>query len=352
MTAQGPLGITIGDAAGVGPELILMHGAELAAEGPVVAYGSPEVLAAARESLRMAGGFTAVRPIARPEEAVDLGPGVLGVIDVTDASDEWPALRLPSLRPYPWGQAVPAFGALQYRALCRAVDDAGTGSLCGILTAPWHKARLADAGLPATGHTEVLQERAGVDRVVMMLAGDVLRVALVTIHIPLSEVASAIDAASIVETLAVIDADLRARFGLDAPRIAVCALNPHAGEGGVMGAEDDAVIRPAVEAARARGIDATGPHPADTLFPRVVAGKERADAVLAMYHDQGLVPLKTVHFGASANITLGLPFVRTSVDHGTAYDIAGTGRVDAGSFLYAGRLARRMAAAAPQGLHR
>lgn len=340
-----PLAITIGDAAGVGPELVLTAGRALADEGPVVAYGSATVL---QEALRALGPiysadrrFVAVRRIDFPSEALLIERDVLPVIECPIE------LPLPELSPYPWGRACPAFGALQYAALVRAIDDALAGQVDAILTAPWHKALLAEAGLPPTGHTEVLHERAAEGEVVMMLAGDVLRVGLATIHLPLREVPDALTVDGIVETGRIMARGLRDLYGIKEPRIAFCGLNPHAGESGVLGAEDAAIVAPAIDRLRAKGIDACGPHPADTLFPRVTAGLFHADAVVAMYHDQGLVPLKTVHFAESANITLGLPFVRTSVDHGTAYDIAGHGAVGAGSFLYAGRLARKLAEGQP-----
>ncbi len=331
-----PLGITIGDAAGVGPELILRQAGQL--EHPFVVYGSATVMRAARESLVASGvpvAFTGVESIEAPGAVADFPSEVLHVVDV--------ATSISVASPYPWGKAVAEFGALQHAALVRAIEDAMSGAICGIFTAPWHKARLADAGLPPTGHTEVLQERCGAEEAVMLLAGDQLRVALATIHVPLREVADRLTTASIVRTGRILAEGLKERYGFRSPRIALCGLNPHAGEDGVLGNEDAEIVAPAVAELRAAGIDAFGPVPADTLFPRVVAGKMHADAVLAMYHDQGLGPLKTVHFGESANITLGLPFVRTSVDHGTAYDIAGQGIADAGSFLYAAKLALAMA---------
>lgn len=331
-----PLGITIGDAAGIGPELILREAHNIG-DHPIVVYGSASVLRAAMRHLQGIGvplGFTSIATVENADDTQHLSNGVLGVIDVG------PALSVPD--PYPWGEAVPAFGALQHAALLRAIDDAMHGTICGIFTAPWHKARLADAGLPATGHTEVLQDCSGAEEAVMLLAGDQLRVALATIHVPLRHVADRLSTASIIRTGRILAEGLRLRYGFEHPRIALCGLNPHAGEDGVLGSEDAEIVAPAVAGLRAAGIDAFGPVPADTLFPRVVAGKMRADAILAMYHDQGLGPLKTVHFGESANITLGLAFVRTSVDHGTAYDIAGKGEADTGSFLYAAKLAVTM----------
>ncbi|MGF2530367.1 4-hydroxythreonine-4-phosphate dehydrogenase PdxA, partial [Ralstonia pseudosolanacearum] len=219
-------------------------------------------------------------------------------------------------------------------------DAAGMARYDAMVTAPVQKSTINDVGVPFTGHTEYLAERSRTPRVVMMLAGPqpahgnaMLRVALATTHLPLREVPDAITPAVLDETLDIVQRDLRARFGMAAPRILVTGLNPHAGEAGHLGREEIEVIEPAVVRARARGIDARGPYPADTLFqPRLLAD---ADCVLAMYHDQGLAPLKYGTFGHGVNITLGLPFVRTSVDHGTALDLAGTGRAEAGSLLEA-----------------
>jgi len=336
---DGLVGVTIGDAAGVGPELVLGC---TRADG-VVVYGRVDLLRAAAVDLRRRG-LAAPDPdriiaVETAAEARAAAPSQLPVIDVdVDVHD---ALAADA---YPWGQAVACFGAVQHAALVQAIDDAMAGAIDAICTAPWHKHRLADAGLPPTGHTEVLEARTGADRAVMVLAGDVLRVGLATAHLPLREVADRLTTAGIVETATAMHAGLRDLWGIEAPRLAICGLNPHAGEGGVLGHEDASIVAPAVEALVASGIDASGPWPADTIFPRVVAGRARYDGVIAMYHDQGLGPLKTAHFGEAANITLGLPIVRTSVDHGTAYDIAGTGAVDRSSFVYALQLARSFVA--------
>ncbi|MCB9521564.1 MAG: 4-hydroxythreonine-4-phosphate dehydrogenase PdxA [Myxococcales bacterium] len=338
-----PLGLTVGDAAGVGPELLLAASRELRAAGPVVVFGAKNILEAALESLRTVYDEPAlVRRVAgvrTPAEAADLDPRDLAVIEVdSDTSD---AL---GDAPYPWGRAVPAFGALQHASLLAAIAAASSGEVEAIVTPPWHKARLADAGLPASGHTEVLQDRTHSPSAVMLLAGDVLRVALVTTHLAVRDIAGALTVERIVDVGRVVHAGLRRDFGFASPRVLVCALNPHAGERGTYGDEDDRIVAPAVAALQAEGIDAAGPLPADTLFPLVARGRLRADAVIAMYHDQGLGPLKTLHFDQAANITLGLPFIRTSVDHGTAYDIAGRGVVNPGSFQYAARLAKELAA--------
>jgi 4-hydroxythreonine-4-phosphate dehydrogenase len=210
-----------------------------------------------------------------------------------------------------------------------------------MVTAPVQKSVINEAGFPFTGHTEYLAERTGTPRVVMMLATTGLRVALATTHLPLREVADAITAPLLEEVIRIIHHDLKRYFGLHHPRILVSGLNPHAGEGGHLGREEIETITPALEKLRREGIDLTGPLPADTLFtPKHLAN---ADIVLAMYHDQGLPVLKHLGFGQAANITLGLPMIRTSVDHGTALDLAGSGKIDTGSLDTALRVALEMA---------
>lgn len=198
-----------------------------------------------------------------------------------------------------------------------------------MVTAPVHKGIINDAGIAFSGHTEFLAERTGAPLPVMMLAAKDLRVALATTHIPLASVPAAINRDRLTQILAILDSDLKQRFGIRAPRILVCGLNPHAGEGGHLGREEIDIIEPCLRALRERGCDVAGPLPADTLF--TPARLKGADAVLAMYHDQGLPVLKYAGFGHAVNVTLGLPIIRTSVDHGTALDLAGTGRASAGS---------------------
>ena len=247
-------------------------------------------------------------------------------------------------RPRVPGQLDPANGRYVLRLLERAVDGCLAGEFAAMVTAPVQKSVLNDAGIAFTGHTEFLAQRAKADHVVMMLIGGGLRVALATTHLPLSEVPRAITRQGLRKTLTVIDRDLRRRFGLSKPRILVAGLNPHGGESGYLGSEDLDVIAPAVAEAAAAGIAASGPIPADTLF--VPERLRHADCVLAMYHDQGLPVLKYASFGRGVNVTLGLPFVRTSVDHGTALDLAGTGRAEPGSLIEAVRLAIDLASAA------
>jgi 4-hydroxythreonine-4-phosphate dehydrogenase len=218
-------------------------------------------------------------------------------------------------------------------ALKRATEGCLNGEFAAMVTAPVNKAVISDSGVPFSGHTEYLAELTGTDQVVMLLAAGKLRVALATTHIPLSAVPAAITQSLLVEVLRVMHADLRAKFGITSPKISVLGLNPHAGEGGHLGTEDRDVITPAIAQAQSEGITATGPWPADTAFNQRLS--EQTDAYLAMYHDQGLPVLKYAGFGAAVNITLGLPIVRTSVDHGTAFDLAGTGKADSSSFFAA-----------------
>jgi 4-hydroxythreonine-4-phosphate dehydrogenase len=227
------------------------------------------------------------------------------------------------------------------QVLDRAIRGCLSGEFDAMVTAPVHKGVLNDAGIAFTGHTEYLAAKARAPHVVMMLVGGGLRVALATTHLPLAEVPRAITRQGLVATLRVVHADLRKRFGIRRPRILVAGLNPHGGESGHLGTEEQETIAPAIAQARRLGIAAEGPIPADTLF--VPARLKRADCVLALYHDQGLPVLKYASFGRGVNVTLGLPFVRTSVDHGTALDIAGQGRADPGSLLEALKLARKLA---------
>ena len=222
----------------------------------------------------------------------------------------------------------------------RAVEDARAGRIDAIATAPINKEAFAAAGLPWPGHTELLAHLTGARRVAMMFYADALRVVLATVHVPLRKVPETLTQARLEDTIELSAAELP-RFGLPAPRLAVAGLNPHAGEHGLLGAEEDDVMTPAIAACAARGIDVRGPFPADTLFNRAMKGE--FDAVIACYHDQGLIPVKLVAFGRAVNVTLGLPIIRTSVDHGTAFDIAGRGIADPSSLIEAVRLAARLA---------
>ncbi len=241
------------------------------------------------------------------------------------------------------GKLNPANSRYVLAVLERAVDGCLSGEYDAMVTAPVHKGVINDAGISFTGHTEYLAARAGNSHVVMMLVGGGLRVALATTHLALKEVPSAITRAGLVATLRVIHADLSKRFGIRRPRILVAGLNPHSGESGHFGSEEREVIEPALLEAKKLGISVQGPIPADTLF--VPSRLQGADCALAMYHDQGLPVLKYASFGAGVNVTLGLPFVRTSVDHGTALEIAGKGKADPGSLLEAVKLAIKLASA-------
>ena len=252
--------------------------------------------------------------------------------------------HLPLVRPSVPGRLDAANGPYVVAVLERALRGCLAGEFDAMVTAPVQKSTLNDAGIAFSGHTEFLAERSGSKQVVMMLVGGGLRVALATTHLPLAEVPRNITREKLQQILRVLDADLRRRFGIARPRILVAGLNPHAGESGYLGREEAEVIAPAIGDAVRAGIDASGPVPADTLFvPERLAA---ADCVLAMYHDQGLPVLKYASFGRGVNVTLGLPFVRTSVDHGTALDLAGKGRADAGSMIEAVKLAIELASAA------
>jgi 4-hydroxythreonine-4-phosphate dehydrogenase len=233
-----------------------------------------------------------------------------------------------------------AAGRTAYDVIVRAVADAQRGVVQAIATAPVNKEAFRLAGLQWTGHTDLLAHLTGSSHVAMMFYSDTLRVVLATVHIPLAEVPRALTQASLDATIALTARELP-RFGIARPRIAVAGLNPHAGEHGLFGTEEDTAIRPAIEACRARGIDVSGPYPGDTVFVRAVRGE--FDVVIACYHDQGLIPVKLVAFGQAVNVTLGLPIIRTSVDHGTAFDIAGKGMADPESMVAAVLLAARLA---------
>jgi 4-hydroxythreonine-4-phosphate dehydrogenase len=231
-------------------------------------------------------------------------------------------------------------GRAAYDLIVRAVGDARRGVVDAVATAPVNKEAFRLAGLRWAGHTDLLAHLTGAEHVAMMFHSDALRVVLATVHIPLADVPRALTRRSLESTIALTARELP-RFGVAAPRIGVAGLNPHAGEHGLFGTEEQLVIEPAVFACRRQGIDVTGPFPADTIFLRAVRGA--FDVVIACYHDQGLIPVKLAAFGEAVNVTLGLPIIRTSVDHGTAFDIAGRGIADPGSMIAAVRLAARLA---------
>ncbi len=275
---------------------------------------------------------------------IELAEYLPGAERLASASGRLDVLDIPLAAPCVAGRLDTANARHVLDILDRATDGVTKGEFDAMVTAPVQKSVINDAGVPFTGHTEYLAARTGAAHPVMLLAADTLRVALATTHLPLRAVSDAITASLLDTTLAIIASDVRRLWGISRPRIAVCGLNPHAGEGGHLGTEDRDVIAPAVQRARAAGMMVDGPIPADTVFvPRALSNY---DVVLAMFHDQGLPVLKHAGFGHAVNVTLGLPIIRTSVDHGTALDLAGTGRADAGSLVVATRLALDFAARA------
>ena len=325
MPAPRPIALTPGEPAGIGPDLTLL----LARSGqavPVIAIASADLL------------DSRARTLGLDIELIDVVPG------------QWPTEPAPAGALYVWdtplsapvqaGLLNPANADYVLQTLKRACDGCLQQAFAAMVTAPVHKGVINEAGIAFSGHTEFLAERTGTEQVVMMLGTVGLRVALVTTHLPLKDVPGAITRDRLLRVMRILHADLRSKFGIAEPRILVCGLNPHAGEGGHLGREEIEVIEPALNELRAEGLVLIGPLPADTLFtPKHL---QQADAVLAMYHDQGLPVLKYKGFGAALNVTLGLPIIRTSVDHGTALDLAGTGKIDTGSLDVALRTAIEM----------
>ncbi|RBI82935.1 4-hydroxythreonine-4-phosphate dehydrogenase PdxA [Rhodosalinus halophilus] len=315
-----PVAVTCGEPAGIGPELAAKAWAALGADLPFFLIGDPRHLP----------GGTPVAEIAAPEEAAEASARALPVLP-----HPFPAPATPGRPDARNAQEVVA-------TIARAVDLVQSGTARAVCTLPIHKQALAEgAGFAFPGHTEYLAALAGVAHVVMMLVSPRLRVVPATIHIPLAEVPGALTQPHLERVLRITHDGLRDRFGLDRPRIAVAGLNPHAGEGGRMGREEIEIIAPVLERLRAAGMELRGPLSADTMFH--AAARETYDAAVAMYHDQALIPVKTLDFDRGVNLTLGLPFVRTSPDHGTAFDIAGTGRANPASTLEALRLAAQLA---------
>lgn len=320
------IAVTSGEPAGIGPELCLRL-TECPGHTRLVVLGDRDLLAERASTLGLAIRLREYQP----DNAAEAG-----VLEV---------LHLPLAAPSVAGKLDAANGAYVLALLDRALAGCQCGEFAAMVTAPVHKGVINEAGVHFTGHTEYLAERTGTPLVVMMLAGNTergpLRVALVTTHLPLKDVAAAVTAEVLEKTVRILHADLRRKYGLSQPRILVAGLNPHAGEGGYLGREEIEVITPVLEKLRAEGMLLSGPHPADTMFtPPVLA---QGDAVLAMFHDQGLTALKYATFGHGINVTLGLPIIRTSVDHGTALELAGSGRADPGSLFEAVAEATRMA---------
>jgi 4-hydroxythreonine-4-phosphate dehydrogenase len=324
-SAPGRVYLTPGEPAGIGPDLALMV-ARRRLPAELVAVADPDLLRERARVLKLKVRLEELRPGTRPRPH---RPGHLWVHPVKLRA----SARAGRLDP------VNASYVLDTLRDAARLSEGGRGA--ALVTGPVHKGVINDAGIAFTGHTEFLAELTGIATPVMMLVAGRLRVALATTHLALRDVPAAISAPRIKAVLRVLGSDLRGRFGIARPRILVCGLNPHAGEGGHLGREEIDAIEPALAELRAEGLDLTGPLPADTLFtPKALA---RADAVLAMYHDQGLPVLKYAGFGTAVNVTLGLPIIRTSVDHGTAVDLAGTGRAEPGSLLAAIAMAAALA---------
>ncbi|CNC08241.1 4-hydroxythreonine-4-phosphate dehydrogenase PdxA [Yersinia enterocolitica] len=316
--------ITPGEPAGVGPDLVIALAQQ---DWPVelVVCADPALLLARASQLNLP---LQLREYQQDKPALAQLAGTLTILSVKIATEVIP------------GQLDVKNSHYVVETLAKACDGAISGEFAALVTGPVQKSIINDAGIPFIGHTEFFADRSHCSRVVMMLATEELRVALATTHLPLLAVPGAITQASLHEVISILDNDLKTKFGISQPQIYVCGLNPHAGEGGHMGHEEIDTIIPALDALRQQGINLIGPLPADTLFqPKYL---QHADAVLAMYHDQGLPVLKYQGFGRAVNITLGLPFIRTSVDHGTALELAATGTADVGSFITALNLAIKM----------
>ncbi len=319
-----PLALTMGDPAGIGAEIALGAWASGRVAQPFFMIGDPDRLA----PLAASAGVP-LTAIAGPEAAPGVFAGALPVLPLA-----LPAAAVP-------GRPDPANAPAVVAAIDRAVALVQAGAAAAVVTNPINKKALKDgAGFAFPGHTEYLAHLGGAPRPVMMLVSPELRVVPVTIHIPLAEVPGALTAAVIEETARIVAQALTRDFGIARPRLAVAGLNPHAGEQGAMGREEIEVIAPALERLRAEGLEIAGPLPADTMFH--APARARYDVALTMYHDQGLIPLKALDFARGVNVTLGLPFIRTSPDHGTAYDIAGSGRADPTSLIEALNLAAKM----------
>lgn len=318
------IALTSGEPAGIGPDLCLQL-AQYAHPCELIAVGDPAIFEQRAQALGLTTLTLQEYDPTRPVNSHT--PGQLTVLPVTAAT------------PVKCGHLDPRNSVYVLKTIRLATEGCLRGEFAAMVTAPVHKGVINDAGLPFSGHTEFIAEITG-GTPVMMLATPGLRVALATTHLPLAKVSAAITPSSLTDVLRLLDHDLKQRFGIAKPRILVCGLNPHAGEGGHLGREEIEIIEPTLEALRCEGLQLYGPLPADTLFtPKYL---DHADAVLAMYHDQGLPVLKYKGFGQAVNVTLGLPIVRTSVDHGTALELAGTGQANLGSLKFAVQTAMDM----------
>jgi 4-hydroxythreonine-4-phosphate dehydrogenase len=323
----------MGDPTGIGPELLikaLLDGAFERLRQPLLVVGDAQVLLRAGQIFQCQGVLNATG-----DESVSL--------DFAGRRLQVQSLSQLDADSLHYGRPDNACGRAMADYVEWAVARCLDGSAAGMVTGPINKAAINAAGCHFPGHTELLAQRCGVEKVVMMLAGEKLKVCLVTTHLAYRDVPQALSSAEILATIRITDHAFRNQFGLEKPRLAVLSLNPHGGENGMFGDEEARLIVPAIMQAQAAGIAADGPHSADSLFHFAANGSH--DAVICMYHDQGLIPLKLLHFDDGVNVTLGLPIVRTSVDHGTAYDLAGTGRASSASLLAAIKLAEQMTGA-------
>lgn len=324
------IAITMGDPCGVGPEIIVkaLKNRELREICNCFVIGDVTAL---KRAMEVCGSALNVREISSPEEAISVDSATIPLLALS-------RLAAGDLT-YGWPTAAAGDAAFDY--ICSAARFCLDGHIAAMVTAPINKEAMHKAGHDYPGHTELLADLGGVDDYVMMLAGDILRVSLVTIHEALADVPALVTAESVLKTIRLTAEGVKLLTGKPDPKLAVLALNPHCGEGGMFGNDEQRAIIPAIEAARQDGIDAVGPLSADTLFHFAQAGMY--DGVVAMYHDQGLIPLKMLHFDDGVNVTLGLPFIRTSVDHGTAYDLTGSGKASEKSLLAAVKMAVKMA---------
>jgi len=319
------IGITAGDPAGIGPEIILsaLNYSELYRLCKPLVIGDVGIFAAAK---KCAGRTINLKSVSDPSEG-SYKPGNIDILSLSGLTFDETS----------WGNPTVQTGKAMVEYILAATDMAINRKIAAVVTCPINKKAMHMAGFHYNGHTELIAERTGTKDFVMMLAGDRLRVSLVTIHIPLSRVPDSISTENILKTIRITGKGLHERFGIDSPLIAVAGLNPHAGENGLFGDEEERIIRPALEISAKEGHNVSGPYPPDTIFYNALKGKY--DAVICMYHDQGLIPFKIIHFTDGVNTTLGIPIIRTSVDHGTAYDIAGKGKADPGSLIAAIKMA-------------
>ena len=331
------MAITAGEPAGIGPDLCV----QLAVTPPDIPFVVIADKYLLQQRAAQLGIALQVREMGSGKWEVGSGNALVFPHSPLPTPYSLPVIHIPLAAPCHAGILNSANSGYVLATLRRAVQGCQAGEFSAMVTAPVHKGIINDAGIPFTGHTEFLAGQTHTDLVVMMLVGGGMRVALATTHLPLKDVPAAITAPLLENTLRIIRRDLQSRFGIAQPRILVAGLNPHAGEGGYLGREEIEVMIPLLDRLRAEGFDVSAPLPADTLFtPQKLA---QCDCVLAMYHDQGLPVLKHASFGQGVNITLGLPIIRTSVDHGTALDLAGTGKADSGSLFEAIRVAAQMA---------